>query len=280
VERLRAWDRRYGLAPAHRVGRTRFYDRAQLARLTRIKQLIDQGQKISNVVGLSDEQLASRLTSSREITGYSPRIGLIGPNLLILEHESDTSVQVVARWANMNAFASAPARFGQLDVIVVQLPSLAMQSIEEIEAAHANARILVLYQFATEKLLRRARNHGATALQWPLSWSELENSCVAGAASPLRASRAAPRRFTDEQLIYIATSATDPSQSPQHLVKLITRLNAFADHSLHWQSADEAPADTAVLHERVYSDVTLARAQLESALETWAEAQELLTQPM
>jgi hypothetical protein len=44
VERLRAWDRRYGLAPAHRAGKTRFYNRAQLERLKRIKQLIDEGQ--------------------------------------------------------------------------------------------------------------------------------------------------------------------------------------------------------------------------------------------
>ena len=40
VERLRAWERRYGLAPAHRDGRTRYYSGAQLSRLKRIKQLI------------------------------------------------------------------------------------------------------------------------------------------------------------------------------------------------------------------------------------------------
>ena len=35
VERLRAWERRYGLAPAHRAGKTRFYSASQLARLGR-----------------------------------------------------------------------------------------------------------------------------------------------------------------------------------------------------------------------------------------------------
>ncbi|MDE0008460.1 MAG: MerR family transcriptional regulator, partial [Gammaproteobacteria bacterium] len=37
VERLRAWERRYGLAPAHRDGQTRFYSEAQVERLLAIK---------------------------------------------------------------------------------------------------------------------------------------------------------------------------------------------------------------------------------------------------
>lgn len=277
VERLRAWDRRYGLAPAHRSGRTRFYDRAQLQRLKRIKQLIDQGQPISSLVDLSDEQLAGRLTASHEITTYAPRLGLIGPNLLVLEHEADTAAEVTARWANMNAFAGSPTASGGLDAIAVQLPVLSIQHIETIEESYPEARVVALYQFATEKHLNRVRDHGVTALPWPLSWPEIENACLAGALRPLRAARTAPRRFTDEQLIAIAASATDPSRSPKHLVELITRLNAFADYTLAWQGADEAPAGAVAVHERIHSDVTHARAQLESALEALADADELLS---
>ncbi len=276
VERLRAWDRRYGLAPAHRAGRTRFYDRAQLERLKRIKQLIDEGQPISSLVDLSDEQLDRRLTASHRITAYTPRLGLIGPNLLVLEHESDTAVQVTARWANMNAFAAHPEESTGLDAIAVQLPVLRMQPIEQIEAAWPEARIVVLYQFATDKHLNRVRDQGVTALQWPAGWAEIEHACLAGTLPPLRAARTAPRRFTDEQLIAIAASATDPSQAPRHLVELITRLNAFAEYTLAWKDADEAPAGAAALHERIHGDVTHARAQLEAALEALADAQELL----
>jgi len=39
VERLRAWERRYGLVPAHRAGKTRFYSASQLSRLAKIKRL-------------------------------------------------------------------------------------------------------------------------------------------------------------------------------------------------------------------------------------------------
>ena len=276
VERLRAWDRRHGLAPARRDGKTRFYSRAQLERLKRIKQLIDQGQAISSLVDLSDEQLAERVTVDREFIAYAPRLGLIGPNLLVLEHQSDTTAEVSARWSNMNAFLASPPGPRELDAIAVQLPVLSMQPIDKIEEICPDARIVALYQFATEKHLKRVLEHGAAALPWPLSWPEIENACLAGAARPLRAPRTAPRRFTDEQLIAIAASATDPSRSPEHLVELITRLNAFADYSLAWQGADEAPAGAAALHERIYSDVTQARAQLESALEALAAAEELL----
>ncbi len=277
VERLRAWDRRYGLAPAHRVGKTRFYSRAQLERLKRIKQLIDQGQPISSVVDLSDEQLAERLTSSREVTGFTPCLGLIGPNLVVLEHQSNASVEVAARWANLDAFVADSAGASALDVIAVQLPVLGMPPIEQIQTACPEARVVALYQFATEKHLNRVRDHGIAALQWPVGWAEIEQACLTGALRPLRAARTAPRRFTDEKLIAIAAGSTDPSQAPRHLVELITRLNALADFSLAWQSADEAPPEAAARHERVYADVTQARAQLELALEILAEGEELLS---
>ena len=276
VERLRAWDRRHGLAPAHRVGKTRYYSRAQLERLKRIKQLIDQGQPISSLVDLSDEQLAGRLTASHDVTGYAPRLGLIGPNLVVLEHQSSATVEVTARWANLNAFVADPAGCTELDVIAVQLPVVGMAPIEQIEAVCPNVRVVALYQFGTDKHLQRVRDHGVTALQWPAGWADIEQACLAGALRPLRAGRTAPRRFTDEQLIAIAASSTDPSQAPGHLVELITRLNAFAEFNLAWQGADEAPAAAAPLHERVHSDVTQARAQLETALAVLAEAEELI----
>ncbi len=276
VERLRAWDRRHGLAPANRSGKTRYYSRAQLERLKRIKQLVDRGQPISSLAGLSDAQLSARLTSGHEVTGFAPRLGLIGPNLVVLEHQSNTTVEVAARWANLNAFASDPDGASGLDIIAVQLSVLGMPPIEQIEALCPGVRILALYQFAADKHLQRVRDHGVEALQWPVGWAAIEQACLAGTGHPLRAGRSTARRFTDEQLIAIAANSTNPSQAPQHLVELITRLNAFADFNLAWQGADEAPAAVAPLHERIHSDVTQARAQLEAALAVLAEAEELI----
>ena len=41
-----------------------------------------------------------------------------------------------------------------------------------------------------------------------------------------------PAGFPDEELIAIAASSEDPTRCPQHLVELISSLNAFADYSL------------------------------------------------
>ncbi|NJN52146.1 MAG: MerR family transcriptional regulator [Gammaproteobacteria bacterium] len=57
VECLRAWERRHGIAPAERSGRTRFYSHAQLERLRKIKALIDAGHPISSLAELSNAQL-------------------------------------------------------------------------------------------------------------------------------------------------------------------------------------------------------------------------------
>ena len=69
VERLRAWERRYGVAPVYRSGKTRFYSQEQLEWLQKVKRLIDQGHPISTLVGLDAEALETRLASQREVAG-------------------------------------------------------------------------------------------------------------------------------------------------------------------------------------------------------------------
>ena len=58
--------------------------------------------------------------------------------------------------------------------------------------------------------------------------SAMRRRCGDGA----RAGRAAPRRYTDHELVEIATRArTRGFDAPRHLVTLITDLNAFADYA-------------------------------------------------
>ena len=82
AERLRAWERRYGVTPAYRAGKTRFYSKVQLERLSKLKQLSDNGQPISSIVELSDAELDARLAAQRRMPRRGgrrkPRTGLIG----------------------------------------------------------------------------------------------------------------------------------------------------------------------------------------------------------
>ncbi len=277
VERLRAWERRYGFVPAHRAGKTRFYSTDQVERLKRIKHLIDQGHPISSLVDLSDAQFHERLATVRQVVTKVPRVGLIGPNLLVLEHqrETDSRVEVAARWANMDAFKADQSGTDQLDVLVAQLPVLLSQAIENIRNLFPDAHIISLYQFATDKHLSAVEELGVPTLRWPVTWLEVEHACSTTVGMPLRAARTAERRFTDEELIAIAASAIDPSHCPQHLVELITELNAFADYSFECSEQ----ADDGNLYQRVCTDTTHARAQLELALEVIVEAEQLLATP-
>ena len=277
VERLRAWERRYGLAPAHRTGKTRFYSKPQLDRLTMIKRLIDQGHPISSLAGLDEAQLQARMATHRDANLKAAVTGLIGPNLLVLEHQQtgQERLDVRARWANVDAYFADQSGTEPLDVLVVQLPVLLSHVIEKVAAFQPDARIVSIYQFATPRHLADVQALGIPTLSWPTSWREIEHACATTAGMPLRAARAAERRFTDEELIAIAASSSNPTACPQHLVEMINNLNAFADYS---QSCAEDDSQQA-LYSRVHTDTTHARAQLELALEALVDAEQLLATP-
>jgi DNA-binding transcriptional MerR regulator len=275
VERLRAWERRYGLAPAVRSGRTRYYSRAQLEQLTRIKQLIDQGHPIGSIAGLTPEQLNLRATARPEATRErAPSAGLIGPNLLVLElaQGENRRLDVRSRWANLDAFLAERSTTEALEVLVVQMPVLLAHRLDAIAAAQPHARLVALYQFATPKHLAAVQERGIPTLAWPCAWQEIEHACTTTAGLPLRAGRAAERRFSDEELVAIAGSSIDAYECPQHLVQLVTSLNAFAEYAAN--CAESVPPGRGALYEQVQVGAMQARAQLELALGALVEAEE------
>ena len=90
AERLRAWERRYNLQPAHRSGKTRFYDSGQVEHLKKIKVLLDRGQAISQLIKLTGEELDARLAVRPGRAG-STRVGLVGASLILAERDQDQS---------------------------------------------------------------------------------------------------------------------------------------------------------------------------------------------
>jgi hypothetical protein len=176
----------------------------------------------------------------------------------------------------MDAFMSDQTGAAQLDVIVVQLPVLLVDHLEKVAKFHPESRIVAIYQFATPQQIAAVQELGAPTLAWPVAWQEIEHASATTAGMPLRAARSAARRFTDEELIAVAASQhNDPASCPQHLVELISGLNAFADYTL--SCADAAPEPQ--IYARLHTDTTQARAQLELALEVLVEADSILPTP-
>ena len=269
VECLRAWERRHGLAPAERDGRTRYYSQAQLKRLEKIKTLTEEGHPISSLVELSEEQLDARIGITRpRVTPHRlPQVGLVGPNLIILEQEAADSdlAEVNQRWVSVDDFVgSRAAERAQLDVIAVQIPSLNAEVMQRVCRAAPDCRVLAVYQFASRDALHQAaQTHRATPLAWPLTWTDLMRACAIPTGDAARAGRMAPRRYTDHELVEIVSRARNRgADAPRHLVTLISDLNAFADYATQCLTEGTEPD----VYDRMREDVSYARAQLERAL--------------
>jgi len=274
VECLRAWERRYGLGPKRRTGKTRFYSPEQIEKLKKLKALVELGHPIGSLVELSDDQLEARVTRAPTIRPHRlPQLGIVGPNLVILEQESVESdqVEVCFRWVDLEDFLqSRPTERAALDVVAVQFPSLNPDAIERARRAVPDCRLIAVYQFASPNAIVQAQARGIRALAWPVTWEELARECASPAGTPMRAGKAAPRRFTDRELVAIASQALrNGEETPRHLVNLVTQLNAFADYAT--QSILERP-DDAELHDQIREEASYARAQLERALALAAEA--------
>ena len=282
VECLRAWERRYGLAPAERAGRTRYYSHAQLERLTKIKSLIDAGHPVSSLIELSDAQLDSRSRPTRAAASALsphrlPRVGLIGASLVLLEQDAPDSsaIEVAQRWVAIDDFLDARERErSHLDAIVLQLPTLNFADLDRACAAVPDCRWIVVYRFAERDAVKALESRGIPAFAWPVAWEELTRACAMPAANATHAGRAAPRRFSDHELVAIATRARQLGRdAPRDIVALINDLNAFADFAGQRLLAE---GDEAFDYEQAREAVSYARAQLERVLATALEAR---TQP-
>lgn len=315
VERLRAWERRYGLTPASREGKTRFFSGIQVERLTRIKRLIDQGHPVSTLINLDDEALNERLQQVIDESSASAmreqgiegqplksrtRVGLIGTQLLMLEQmlAKPSEIDTVSRWVNLSvALPELTTAEQPPEVAVVLLGSVTPDSLDQLSDLPAKTKPLVVYHYATEEGLDSANDREWELLRWPVAWHDIEAAVDRQAKSPLRASKQAPRRFSDEQLLSIASAGPGLGCAcPADLVNLISALNAFSDHTAACSSQPFSPDDESAPtararpgragqhsafahHSQIATRTSQARLELELVLEDWVMAEGLLPTP-
>ena len=282
VECLRAWERRYGMEPAERAGKTRFYSAAQIEWLKRIKSLIDHGHTISQLINLDDDALEARLragsrTASLPQPGSGTQaIGIVGSGLMMLEREygGPRRIDVHGRWASKEGFEADASALPDIALAVVETPSLDMALIESFQAVFGGALVIV-YRYATAADLDRASRVDVGLLSWPVTWDDLEQVCLER-ARPLRAIGTA-RRFSQEQLVHIATAdvpTPDGGTQPRDIVRLIDEVDAFAVHASRCGETDHPD-----MHFAVAAEAHAARARLEDALQALVDHYELLARP-
>ena len=277
-ECLRAWERRYGLQPAERAGRTRFYSADQVQRLCNVKTLLDQGHPISQLIRLDDAELQRRLRPQPVRTGARrPRTGLVGGQLMLAHRGArrdlgieDVGLDIVAEWASTAEFEADRGVLPGLDCVVVYVPTLDAQRLEEIQEMCPDCRLVVAFRYATAVDLEDCRESGRAVLRWPAEWQTL----VLRVNASVPAEATSTRRYGDEELVHISLMASRAGcECPRHLAELIGEINDYESHARRCGGRYGAVDED---HGLVARHLGAARAQLEQSLSIFVEKHGLL----
>lgn len=282
---LRVWERRYRVVvPVRSESGTRLYGTEDVARLSLIKRLVDQGDAIGTVARLPLERLRERLRGTaldaRPAAARPGRVAVLGPLLaerLRAEIRDTDALDVVGCFATREAFLSAAPHVNPT-LALLEYPTLHAEQVREIGQliAHAGVeRALVVYAFANRGTLERLDARRVMTRRGPLEAGDLRRWCLlATHAVPAPAdatsdeidlsTRIPMRRFSERDLARIALATTElRCECPRHLAELVNALNAFATYS---QECESRNGEDAALHAYLHIATCQARARLEDAL--------------
>jgi DNA-binding transcriptional MerR regulator len=293
---LRVWERRYAaVTPQRSAGGGRLYTTEDIARLKLIRRLVDKGDAISVVAGLSHDELQERLSETRsaaavEVPSTPCRLVVVGELLALkLEAERDSlaGITLTASYDTLQAFL-AETGILEADILIIEQPTLQAETaiqvtdwIARINATHA----VIVYRFATREALEQLPRSKCTTLLAPVDPRTIQSHCLAqiGQRTRVQAEEtdytlvsgvsAPPRRYSDEMLARLAgLSTTIKCECPQHLAELISSLSAFEKYSGECESRNLKDAE---LHAYLSTTASNARHMFENALGLVIEAENI-----
>ena len=293
---LRIWERRYAVVtPQRSSGGGRLYSTEDIARLKLIRRLVDKGDTIGVVAGLSQEELQARLSETLSVAAVAApqtpcRVVVIGELMslkLEAERETLTEIVIAASFDSVQAFLADAAAI-EADILIFEQPTLQVETavqvvdwLARVNASHA----IVIYRFAARETLERLPGSRCSTLRAPVDAQTVQSHCVAqmGRRAPaepadadyaLVAGEPAPtRQYSDEMLARLAgISSTIKCECPQHLAELITSLSAFEQYSNECESRSIKDAE---LHAYLSSTASHARHMFENALSLVIEAENI-----
>lgn len=301
VDRLRAWERRYGVVETRRTEALgRIYTRSDVDRLLLIKQLVDLGNPIGSVARLSDAQLHERLQQDARSGSPPPdpfarqpvSVAACGPTIGALLKGALPQlqgIQLVGTFDNPQALRDHPPR-ATVEVVIAEYPGVHEETATDVRAlleATAASRAVLVCGFGRKEHLAALREMGALVLRSPVSIEELELACrfrgeagsdsddTIGAVLEMHPNEddIPPRRFADTDLLQLASlSRSVACECPEHLITLIGSLSAFEVYSATCKNRNP---DDAALHAYLHRITAQARALIEEALENVAEMEGL-----
>lgn len=290
---LRVWERRYtAVEPKRSETKRRMYSSEDIQRLALLKTLVDNGHAIGSIAKLSTKQLESRVASVLGADcdedglprgrANGKRIALIGTRVrqAVLEMVQTTgNAKFVGEFESVDEL-SLKLRGGAADIVVYEKDTIFEEDLEEVERAlkrHDFERVVYVYHFASDKVLRRLEANGGRSLRAPVDATGLRQACELKEAT-LNGSRGAiarkevpdpdaeipPRAFSDEQLSTVsALNSAIQCECPQHIGHLISGLFAFEQYSEQCENRNEKDAE---LHAFLHRATAQCRSQMEAAL--------------
>jgi hypothetical protein len=292
AETLRIWERRYAIVEPVRASRgRRFYSEQDVRRLGLVKTLVDAGNPISAVAGLSLDELEVRVTATAAPTALrlplSPagpcRVLAIGEGVptLLKEGSPGRDIEIVACFREPEQ-VQPQSRGAIADVLLWELPAVHNDTTREVTKLLARSRArraVVVYTFAARRAIQDLETAGVRCLKAPASADLIGQTCRSvqeSATTPIQVSVPSPqgippRRFAPEQLARIALSSpTMACECPHHLVDLVNSLAAFERYSEECESRNFKDAQ---VHALLRAIAGTARALLETGLERVIESE-------
>ncbi len=296
VGTLRIWERRYEVvAPIRTDNNQRCYTRADIARLTLIKQLVDQGHAVGSVVKLAEEALRERLRVHAETPirpapgGDKVSVMILGDSLPFLIGgwiDDLPGLDILGAHATQGEFESAVLD-KKPEVLVGEYAVLGpdqVQRFHDLARRAAARRVVLVYGFGESAVVERARKLGILPIRAPITARALENACLEapgsldGIGTPVAVDgEIPPRLFDNESLAALLNIETRVRcECPHHLSDLVFRLSAFEAYSLDCENRNERDA---AIHAHLHRTVARARALVEEALDFLVQAEGIELEP-
>lgn len=290
---LRVWERRYQVVEPTRTEKGgRLYSREEVARLVKIKALVDQGHTISTLVSLTDEQLHERLSDATGIADVVSQpdqnhVCVVGQAMAIrIFYASKPShIEVDETFETLGDFMTSGIQCDSLIVEMSVIEPDAINLLNEPWLQQKVKRIVVIYAFGQTKLVRQLGRMGVDVLKAPVSddliWKVLSNTRQLSQPVPAEdisidgaAIEVVPARiFTTQQMALCANLESKlQCECPHHMSQMIETMVAFERYSASCENQTSADA---ALHGYLHVMTAKARHIMEKALQTLLDAEDI-----
>lgn len=295
VPTLRSWELRHGaFAPVKSTGQHRLYSDEDVHKASLLRQLTLAGHSIGTLARLDVKQLGdlllrhptSRRPSVADQAPGQPLVKLAVVNALLAQrfqsagfplnlaenniHLTDVLSELPP--VDVQPFKSLPTH---LCVRQSTLHVQDQQRLQQLVGRSGIRHVLVLYSYASERVIAALKLSGVTVRREPVPDAELaewlQRSLPEGLPRALGhwPGHIPERKYSDQTLAHVASLTTQTlCECPRHVAELITQLAHFEGYSR--ECLNRSPQD-AELHAYLGAVSASARALFEQALQQVAQ---------